>query len=174
MTYMFMIISIFSVLVFGYLEIPSQQIDKMKLKNGNFSETTSSFTQSSKATLARRYVDFSDNSQKKDIETIETALIRSCRSVSTIAHDNGCSGWDKASYVWSFVGTSGTIGSLDSTSTGTSSLSFSCSTQDDFGRGLFQQSLPSRFVISKGYLYDLTSLDDENSDPCGYINLVRL
>ncbi len=153
--------------------LPLKQAKKFERKNGTFDSASNSFSDGRGKTFPFFQTDFNPQSGLIDVETIETALIRTCRAVSTIAHDNDCSEWNKASYIWSFAGTIGGTGSLDSASTDTKKAVFSCTDNAEFARGLYQDSLPASFVVGQGYFYDFTGMNDENSDPCGYANIVR-
>lgn len=111
---------------------------------------------------------------REELEMIESALVRACTSVSTLAHDNGCLGWGAASNVWQFVGTAGNKASLDPSWTGTTSLTFTCTSFQNgtYGRYLIQNALPSAHVVGKGYQYDFTGMSDTHVDPCGYAYIV--
>lgn len=107
---------------------------------------------------------------KKERENIETALIRTCRTVSTLAHFNSCANWNKSTVIWNFVGTG--TGSLDQVFTGPNTATFGCGAIDSYARGLMQKAIPASVVIGKLYTYDLTTLDDTAADPCGNIDIV--
>lgn len=116
------------------------------------------------------------NSSVDDTERneVEIALIRTCRSVSTQAHANGCASWDKASQVWSFVGTAGTTGALNDVYAGaiSSTLLSNCSNMREYGRYVFAQAVPSSLISSKGYTFDLVGLSDTHADACAYDEIV--
>ncbi|MDD4969844.1 MAG: hypothetical protein PHT07_10495 [Paludibacter sp.] len=108
-------------------------------------------------------------------EQIETALIRTCRTVSTIAHSNGCSTWRTPSQVWAFVGTSGTSGLITNIYSGTTSptLAADCSNMQAYGKYLFANTIPLSFVTGKNYTYNLSGLNDSYiGDVCGYTEIV--
>lgn len=108
-------------------------------------------------------------------EQIETALIRTCRTVSTIAHSNGCSNWRTPSQVWSFVGTAGTTGLVTNIYSGASSstLAADCSNMQAYGKFLFAKAMPQSFLTGKNYKYNLSGLNDSYiGDACGYTEIV--
>lgn len=108
-------------------------------------------------------------------ENLETALIRTCRAVSTLSHSNNCGDWTLSSKMWAFVGTANTKGSIDSTAySGSTSPTFSCASpgRENYAKYLLQQSIPASFVVGKGYKYNLLNLNDTNADPCGYADII--
>jgi energy-converting hydrogenase Eha subunit H len=167
LTVIFMIVSIMA------LNTTNKKVEQLKKSNGDFDKVTSTFTSNVGRSTSFLTTEYAKRDRQKVVETIETALARTCRTVSTLAHANNCAGWDKASYTWGFAGTIGTIATIDTIAAGTTTLVFSCATNREFGRGLFQRSLPSSYFLGQGYFYDFTNIDDTNADPCGYINLVR-
>lgn len=117
------------------------------------------------------------NSSADDVEQeqIETALIRTCRTVSTIAHSNGCPTWKTASQVWSFVGTAGNTGLVTNIYSGatSSTLAADCSNMQAYGKYLFTKAMPLSFVAGKNYIYDLRGMNDSyTGDVCGYADIV--
>lgn len=113
--------------------------------------------------------------EDKQREDVETALIRTCRTISTLSHSNNCGDWTTSSQMWDFVKVGGlSTGSLDQVFTGASSAVFGCATatRNSFARGLMQKALPSSDITGKGYRYNLNGLDDTFTDPCGYIDIV--
>jgi len=153
--------------------IPLKQAHKIERANGAYNPATQTLSDRRGKSASFVGTNYNDRDIRNRVETIETAMIRTCRAVSTLAHANGCSDWNKASKIWNFVGASGGVGSLDSLANGTTQGVFSCSNMASFGRGLFQQSVPSNFVVGQGYYYDFTAMNDKNYDPCGYIDIVR-
>ena len=115
-----------------------------------------------------------ESESREEREMIETALIRACRSVSTLAHVNNCIGWDQASTVWLFVGAAGATASLDPSWTQATDPLFSCASfnNGEYGRFLLQNALPASAVTAKGYTYDFTAMNDVHVDPCGYADIV--
>lgn len=112
---------------------------------------------------------------RKTRENVETALIRTCRTLSTLSHSSNCGDWTSASAIWGFVGAAGSSGSLDALFlTGATSATFSCapSTREAYGRFLARSAMPAADVIAGGYKYNLQGLDDTNVDPCGYIDII--
>ncbi len=153
--------------------LPLKNAKKLERKNGDYDSANSAFSDYRGKSFPYFQTDYNKDELLINRETVETALIRTCRAVSTIAHSQNCTNWNKASYIWSFVGNIGGTGLLDSAANGTTSGTFTCGTNKEFARGLFQNSLPSSFIVGQGYYYDFTGMDDNNTDPCGYINIVR-
>lgn len=146
---------------------------KLMRENGSINSQTGTFVDERGKTFPFIQTNYNSNDRLNDTESVETALVRTCRSVSTLAKINGCSLWNQASYVWGFAGIYQGSGSLDGAFTGTTSGVFNCATADRFGRGLLQNSLPSSFIVGQGFLYDFTGMDNRNVDPCGYLDIVR-
>jgi len=172
MVYGLFLSALMSLIFISSISMQNQYAEKLKNKNGTFNTSISRFSDN-RGLDRYSQTDFNQNDKQTDRETIETSLIRTCKAVSTLAHANGCSEWSKASYTWSFVGAIGGTGSLDSTETGTTVSTFACSDNAEFGRGLFQNSIPSSYVVGEGFYYDFTDMNDSNTDPCGYLNIVR-
>lgn len=169
-----LLISVLISMMLSVSIIPLKHAKELQRKNGAFDSATGTFSDIRGKTASLSETGFDDLDLKDRLENIETAMIRTCRAVSTLSHANGCADWNRASNIWSFVGGIGGVGSLDSVSTGATQAVFSCGNEADFGRGLFQQSVPSNYVVGKGYYFDFTDISDNNYDPCGYINIVRL
>jgi len=150
-----------------------KEVRKLQRKNGAIDSVSGEFVDTRGKNFLYSQVDYTPDEKLINKETVETAMIRTCRAVSTIAHDAGCQDWNKASYIWSYVGSIQGTGSLDLASSGSTDVLFACDKNAEFARGLFQNSLPSSFVVGRGYYYDFTNMDDKNSDPCGYIDIVR-
>jgi hypothetical protein len=163
---------------FSYYTLSSVYINeerRLENQHGNINNATRGFVaQPGDYKSAGGYTDASSVYLKDRDADIETALIRTCRAVSTKAHSNNCASWNSASAVWSFVGTAGTVGSLDSvwTNSTSNSLASDCSNIDAYGRYIFTQSVHPEYGQGKGYKYNLQNLDNTHADPCGYDNII--
>jgi len=159
--------------VMSYMSIIKKQTDSLKGNHSVFNSTNNTFDDY-RGYGSQFYIgDITRDSDKEKREAIETAFIRTCRTISTIAHSNSCADWNKASAIWEFTGSIGGVDSLDSAMTGSTSSTFTCSTMDDYGRWLIQSGIPSSYIVGEGYLYDFTGMNDDNSDACGYIDIIR-
>ena len=172
MQYGILVSFILFLIMFSYSVVVNKKVGDLSRKNGAFDTTNERFIDNRGMVSEYFHTTYEKSEEQRNIETIEAALIRTCRAVSTIAHANNCDEWSKASYVWKFVGNIGETSSLDDVETEETSDNFTCDTQDKFGRGLFQASLPSSFIVGQNYLYNLENVTDENTDPCGYTNIV--
>lgn len=156
---------------FTNISISQKETNEFKRENGIYQHDTSSFLSNETQTQVYNISNYSMSERQMKIQTVETALIRTCRTVSTLAHAKNCLNWNKASLAWSFVGNIGGIGNFDLLTNGPTTQTFDCKTMDNFARGLFRKSLPLEYF--KKMAYDFTNFNDNNSDPCGYVDIVR-
>ena len=166
------LISLLFVAYLGILNSLNRDIKDFVRDNGDFNSSSNTFVDRRVSDSPYLTTKYERDYEEKKIENIETALIRTCRAISTIAHANSCANWNKASYVWQFVGDIGGSGALSNIYTGSSSSIFDCSSVDDFGRALFKKTIPFSY-ISGSYFYDLSGVSDANTDACGYSGVVR-
>ena len=115
--------------------------------------------------------------------TVETAMIRTCKTIATLALDNRCANPERESNIWSFLGGVGATGDLkdiwDSTSTPVGLPVFSCTNMASFGRQTLVMSLPREAVedpVTGTHIrYNLQGLSNSDyTDPCGYVDLVSI
>ena len=103
-------------------------------------------------------------------DSAEAALLRICRTIDFLARDRGCSWADDPRKIWSFL-TDGTeeTGSLSKLKNGDVSTTFSCLDGARYGKWLARSIFPEEFY---SYKYDLRNLDENGTDPCGYMDIV--
>lgn len=152
----------------------TDQIESMKAEHGDVDPVTKRFIASpgSYASIGG-YPDASSLNTQKKADEVETALIRTCRTISTQAHANGCANWNASTAMWSFVGVAGGTGSIDSLwGASDSTLLADCSNIDRYGKFIFTKSVNRDLGMGKGLRYNLAGVSDANTDPCGYDNIV--
>jgi len=116
-----------------------------------------------------------ESAQKLSIEDVETILIRTCRTLHTNALYKSCPNAYRENYIWSFVGLVGGTGTIDPIWAGSTVATFSaCVDAAPYARGLIQKAIPQSSVIGTGLKYDFSvMLDEDQSDPCGYTEIVK-
>jgi len=115
-----------------------------------------------------------------DLSGVDQTLLRTCRTVHTLALKNNCANKNMESTIWTFLGTPGVSnGTLSSALTGASSIvpAFSCGTISAFGKALILSSLPRDIIDGTIviYRYDLRGMrNSTTTDPCGYSDVASL
>lgn len=103
-------------------------------------------------------------------DAVEAGLLRICRTLDFLSRSHGCSWADDPKKIWMFL-TGGTdyVGSLSNLKNGTASDTFSCLDGDRYGKKLARNAFPEEYY---DYKYDLRNLDENGTDPCGYMDFV--
>jgi hypothetical protein len=161
---------------YGLNDAYKQKTASLQTKLGNIDGVSRTFVPLKGNFNSQGGLDMKSSSEAdSERESIEIALLRACRTASTLAHNNGCTIWNQSSVMWSFLGAINAAGSLDEiylplpTAT---TLAADCSNIADYEAKLFVDAIPKTFVANKNYKYNLTGLDDTNVDPCGYNDIV--
>lgn len=108
----------------------------------------------------------------------DTAVVRVCRQLSYemkvafISGNAACSTYRDSTVLYSFIGTAGASGSIDSVYSGTTSSTLNCASPADYGRYIFTRALPNKLVTGKGLMYNLSSVVSGKYDPCGFREIV--
>jgi len=105
-------------------------------------------------------------------EVIQKILLRTCNDIYQRGVLSKCPNAKSVNNVWGFAGTIGGTGSLLGAWTGGVSSSFSCGNEDNYGRYLIQNAIPSSVISEGGWGYDLQNVDDTHLYPCGYSEIV--
>lgn len=103
-------------------------------------------------------------------ETVQKVLIRTCNAIYQKGVWFNCAGAGSVHTTWSFLEDSGESGALVNAWNGTTTNTFSCGSEGDYGRYLLHENLPSDIVTKYGY--DLSDISDTNAYPCGYSEIV--
>lgn len=172
------VLAIIALISFGFYTFQSERGNEMielNKRHGFLNSSTRTFEYTvGEYESSGGYEEANSSVDDTERDEIEIALIRTCRSVSTQAHANGCAAWDQASQMWSFVGTAGTTGPLTNLYVGPTSntLLSDCSNIREYGRYIFAKAVPSSVMSGKGYTFNLSGLDDNHADACAYDEIV--
>ncbi|MBN2066789.1 MAG: hypothetical protein JW771_08300 [Candidatus Thermoplasmatota archaeon] len=146
------------------------------LGHGDYEPTTRSLTLKDKNFQPYDNVYFGEEekSAKKDLQIVENALLRACRTIHTLALENDCMNPYREGTVWQFIGAPGGNGELGAVwNNSTTSPVFSCGSIAEYGRNLVQKAIPKELIIANSFRYDFTDMGNEDStDPCGYTQIV--
>jgi len=115
--------------------------------------------------------------QVEDMQVIENTMLRTCRTLHTLALANNCASPYNESVIWGFIGSVGTSSSQGNLSviwSGSTASTFSCANINGYGRKIMREALPKSFVTSKGFKYDFRNMNDSAfTDPCGYEDFIN-
>lgn len=107
---------------------------------------------------------------KLDKETVQKVLIRTCNGVYQKGILNKCPQAASVHTTWKFLEDYGLKGGLSSAWSGTTTSTFSCGSEGDYGRYLLHNSLTQDIINLYGY--DLNGITDTHVYPCGYSEIV--
>lgn len=114
--------------------------------------------------------------RKFDKETVQKVMLRICNTIYQKGIIANCANAESVATTWSYATDIATSGVLTNVYNGTTSNTFSCGGEAQFGRYLLRQSLPSDIVSQYGY--DLNGISDTDTGggdrtyPCGYSEIV--
>lgn len=108
----------------------------------------------------------------------DTAVAKVCRQLSyemRVAYNGGnaaCSTYRDSTTLYTFLGSAGTTGSIDTVYAGTTSSTLNCASPAAYGRYILTRALPEKLVTGKGITYNLNSIVNGKFDPCGFKEIV--
>lgn len=173
----YFIVVIFGLLAYMIMYMYSGSSNFYERESGDYNASSSqSLASKTKNPYQPQYPYNEDDSLK---ENCNTAAIRVCQAVNEemrikfLSGDSGCSDFKNPVTLWSFLGSPGTTGSLDTLYTAPQNNTLDCSHPEQYGRYLFSQALPENFVYGKNISYNLIGMQTNVVDPCGFSEIIK-